>query len=215
VNKLPYDYHVDVWGLGVLLYELLHGHSPFKGKTYPEISKKIKENNITFSSSISAEAKELIMKILRVNPVDRVGISDLLEHPWVLRMKRETNYYRRFNEYENQIDKDFSLKNETSPMLSMNDFSRSVSPAPRRNSPPTDGTSKSAMKFRDNSCENHKNTKASSKNIDHSGRKENFRSDEHVSLQKVVSPSPLPKVANSNKQETSYFSCKKKIKCFF
>jgi serine/threonine protein kinase len=54
-NK-PYDKSLDVWCLGILLYELLHGGPPFKGKTDTEKINNIKKNaDITYSSTISKE----------------------------------------------------------------------------------------------------------------------------------------------------------------
>lgn len=37
VFSKPYDYRIDIWALGILLYELVHGYAPFKGKTFAEI----------------------------------------------------------------------------------------------------------------------------------------------------------------------------------
>jgi serine/threonine protein kinase len=54
-NK-PYDKSLDVWCLGILLYELLHGGPPFKGKTDAEKISNIKKNaDISYSPSISKE----------------------------------------------------------------------------------------------------------------------------------------------------------------
>jgi serine/threonine protein kinase len=32
INNIGYDAKVDIWGLGIILYEMTHGHTPFNGK---------------------------------------------------------------------------------------------------------------------------------------------------------------------------------------
>ena len=41
INKQPYNDTIDIWGLGILLYELLHGYSPFRGPRPEDISRNI------------------------------------------------------------------------------------------------------------------------------------------------------------------------------
>jgi serine/threonine protein kinase len=54
-NK-PYDQSLDVWCLGILLYELLHGYPPFKGKSDSEKISNIKKNAaIAFDPLLSKE----------------------------------------------------------------------------------------------------------------------------------------------------------------
>jgi len=43
-----YTENIDIWGLGILLYEMVHGYSPFDGKTYHEILNNIMNKEISF-----------------------------------------------------------------------------------------------------------------------------------------------------------------------
>lgn len=83
VYKKAYDYRVDTWSLGVLLYELIHKEAPYKGRTINEIMQSLSKGSISFKAGIDPQAKELIQKILRVTPADRPAISQILSHPWV------------------------------------------------------------------------------------------------------------------------------------
>jgi serine/threonine protein kinase len=53
VSDVPYDYTIDIWSVGVLLYEMLHGYAPFKGKEYKEIAANIKLGQIKYSSTVA------------------------------------------------------------------------------------------------------------------------------------------------------------------
>lgn len=78
VFRRPYDYRVDVWALGVLIYELLHGCAPFKGRNFAEIQKRIERGDVRFSENVSDSAKKLISKLLQAKPEKRFQISEIL-----------------------------------------------------------------------------------------------------------------------------------------
>ena len=74
----------DEWVCGIIMYYLLSGEFPFKGKKKEEIFSNIKNNNIDFSSQkfeqISISCKDLISKLLEKDKNKRIKANDCLDH---------------------------------------------------------------------------------------------------------------------------------------
>lgn len=75
---------VDNWALGVLAYEFICGFAPFedksgKGGTFMRIARV----DLRFPLGISNEAKDLISRLLRYAPHDRLSFDGVLAHPWI------------------------------------------------------------------------------------------------------------------------------------
>ena len=81
-NKKGYSYEVDIWSLGIILYTLLIGKTPFEDKDDQLIIKKIKLNSYSFPNNviISENAKNLISKILILDPKKRPSIDQIIIH---------------------------------------------------------------------------------------------------------------------------------------
>ncbi|KAI8341930.1 kinase-like domain-containing protein [Chlamydoabsidia padenii] len=96
-----YDAKADLWSVGAVLYEMVTGRPPFRAQNHLELLKKIQENNdlIRFpddkkpgmSSSIGDDLKDLIRKLLKKDPIERISFEEFFAHPAISNYNGHTN----------------------------------------------------------------------------------------------------------------------------
>ncbi|KAG8069178.1 hypothetical protein GUJ93_ZPchr0005g15653 [Zizania palustris] len=87
VLKRHYGAEADIWSAGVILYILLSGVPPFWAENEDGIFDAVLQGYIDFSSepwpSISSGAKDLVKRMLRQDPKERLTAAEILNHPWI------------------------------------------------------------------------------------------------------------------------------------
>ncbi|XP_059760457.1 aurora kinase C isoform X2 [Balaenoptera ricei] len=83
IEGRTYNEKVDLWCIGVLCYELLVGNPPFESPSHNETYRRILKVDVRFPPSMPLGAQDLISKLLRYQPSERLPLVQILEHPWV------------------------------------------------------------------------------------------------------------------------------------
>ena len=85
--KKGHDTRVDIWSIGILMFELLSGYSPFVAKSNQELYQNIRRLKIQWPKDMPPLAKNLIARILKLNPLDRPSFDEILSHQWFKQTK--------------------------------------------------------------------------------------------------------------------------------
>uniref|UniRef100_A0A0G4F096 Protein kinase domain-containing protein n=1 Tax=Chromera velia CCMP2878 TaxID=1169474 RepID=A0A0G4F096_9ALVE len=82
-----HDHTSDLWQMGVLLFEFLDGKPAFQSTSHSNLFNKILSNQLAFPKHFSEEARDLISRLLKERPAERISVEEIVTHPWVLKFK--------------------------------------------------------------------------------------------------------------------------------
>ncbi len=86
-----YNFSVDYWSYGVLLYEMLTGYSPFHGEDEEELFNAIQHNEVPYPNNISEASISCVKMLLERDPLKRLGMKSspygrIRKHPFFFKI---------------------------------------------------------------------------------------------------------------------------------
>uniref|UniRef100_A0A671QM91 calcium/calmodulin-dependent protein kinase n=1 Tax=Sinocyclocheilus anshuiensis TaxID=1608454 RepID=A0A671QM91_9TELE len=122
LRKDPYGKPVDMWACGVILYILLVGYPPFWDEDQHRLYQQIKAGAYDFPSpewdTVTPDAKDLINKMLTINPSKRITAAEALKHPWICQRSTVASMMHRQETVECLKKFNARRKLKTSPCVS-------------------------------------------------------------------------------------------------
>ncbi|RCH81919.1 hypothetical protein CU098_000707, partial [Rhizopus stolonifer] len=80
----------DIWSMGITLYCMIYGKTPFDSTNILELYEMIKQADIEYGQDIDPNLLDLFHRILDRNPDTRITMKELREHPWITNNGTET-----------------------------------------------------------------------------------------------------------------------------
>lgn len=93
IEGRDHDEKVDLWSLGVLMYEFLVGAPPFEAEGHTQTYRRISRVDLKFPSYVAEDAQDLITKLLVKDPSKRFALKQMKHHKWIVRntMQQQQN----------------------------------------------------------------------------------------------------------------------------
>lgn len=82
LNRKEHDFSVDIWCLGVIMFEIITGYLPFNAMNKETLEDSIKKVKINWPNDIDRAARDLIGRILRYDPKERITVENMFKHPF-------------------------------------------------------------------------------------------------------------------------------------
>jgi serine/threonine protein kinase len=84
VCRIQYDGRKsDVWSLGVVLYAAVTGNHPWNTQNVSKMLRQITKGAYIIPTAVSPQCRELIAAMLKVEPLHRLTLEQILAHPWM------------------------------------------------------------------------------------------------------------------------------------
>lgn len=81
-----YDARVDLWSVGVIMYECLFGKAPYSSNSFQELSDKIRQKapiDIPKCASVSSQCRDLLTRLLKHDPEQRIDFETFFKHNYL------------------------------------------------------------------------------------------------------------------------------------
>lgn len=93
---------IDIWSAGIILYSFLTSHLPFCSGDIAEMFEDIKAARYTYPNdvTVSDEAKDLVSRMIQVDPDKRITMEEIRNHPWMQGPKRAPRLSNHTTEFE-------------------------------------------------------------------------------------------------------------------